>query len=347
MRTNTPPTGAFRGCGGPQSEFAMDMLMSHIADELGVDELEFKLMHMAEKGKCTPTGAAYYYDVPLPRMLEMAEKATDYSVKRACYARIGSGILRQGIGIAFGNHGAPLGGDTEWKYLKPKVRMKKTADGSVEIFTGQTELGQGIRTAFCKIAATALEIPFEKVSTPYPNLDITADTGPTAASRSVISVGKVVESAVLELKKIWKDGEEQEVVAEYRRPEHGADFDASTMTGVQYDDWSWSVVVVEVLVDILTGNIQIKNAHGVYNLGTPIDENILTGAAVNYSEAVDNPLIPDIMKTAIHKVAGPAVRNYGTFCGNLANASGKAAVLWWIWCWTQSSAYDPGALSAW
>lgn len=53
-------------------------------------------------------------------------------------------------------------------------------------------------------------------------------------------------------------------------------------------------------------------------------EYIRIGAAVTYSEAVDNPLIPDIMKTAIHKVAGPAVRNYGTFGGNLANASGKA-----------------------
>lgn len=277
MRTNTPPTGAFRGFGGPQCEFAMDMVMSHIADELGADELEFKRLHMAEKGKCTPTGGAYFYDVPLPRMIEMAEKSTNYSEKRARYARIASGRLKHGIGIAFANHGAPLGGGVEWKFLKPKVRLKKTSDGSVEIFADQTELGQGIRTAFCKIAANALEIPLDKVSSNYPDLDLATDTGPTAASRSVICVGKVVEDAALELKKIWKDGEEQEVIAEYRRPKNSPDFDSATMNGVQYEDWSWSVVVVEVLVDILTGNVQIGNAHGVYNLGTPIDENILTG----------------------------------------------------------------------
>ena len=277
MRTNTPPTGAFRGFGGPQCEFAMDMIMAHIADELGADELEFKRLHLAERGKCTPTGGEYFYDVPLPHMLEMAEKSTGYSEKRARYARIAGGRLKRGIGIAFGNHGAPLGGDTEWKYLRPNVRLKKLVDGSVEIFTGQAELGQGVRTAFCKIAANALQIPLEKVNAFYPDLDETSDTGPTAASRSVVCVGKVVENAALELKKIWKDGEEQEVISEYRRPEHSADFDTSTMTGVQYDDWSWSVVVVEVLVDILTGNVQIENAHGVYNLGTPIDENILTG----------------------------------------------------------------------
>ena len=48
------------------------------------------------------------------------------------------------------------------------------------------------------------------------------------------------------------------------------------------------------------------------------------GAAVTYSEAEKNALIPGIMKEAIRKVAGPAVRNVGTFGGNLANGSGKA-----------------------
>ena len=51
---------------------------------------------------------------------------------------------------------------------------------------------------------------------------------------------------------------------------------------------------------------------------------IRIGAAVTYSEAEKNSLVPDIMKAAIHKVAGPAVRNAGTFGGNLANGSGKA-----------------------
>ena len=51
---------------------------------------------------------------------------------------------------------------------------------------------------------------------------------------------------------------------------------------------------------------------------------IRIGAAVTYSEAEKNKYIPEIMKTAIREVAGPAVRNLGTFGGNLANGSGKA-----------------------
>lgn len=277
MKTNTPPTGAFRGFGGPQCEFAMDMLMSHISDELKTDELEFKKLHMAEKGSCSSTGGPYKYDVPLLKMIEMAEKSTSYSSKRAKYAAMKGGRLKSGIGIAFANHGCPLNGSIEWEFIKPKVRIRKHRDGSVDLFTGQTELGQGVRTAFCKIAANALAVPYEKVSAFYPDSDQTEDTGVTAASRSIVCVGKAVEDAALELKRIWKDGEEQEVTAQYQKPDDYAEYDPFKMTGTQYADYSWSVVVVEVLVDVLTGNVRITNAHGVYNLGTPIDENILTG----------------------------------------------------------------------
>ena len=277
MKTNTPPNGAFRGFGGPQCEFSMDMVMAHIADELQTDDLEFRAMHMAAKGKCTATGGEYQFEVPLPRMIEMAQTSTAYSEKRMNYFSMRSGRLKSGIGIAFANHGCPLGGDIEWELVKPKVRIRKHADNTVDLFTSQTELGQGVRTAFCKIAAKALGIPYDQVNSFYPDSDETSDTGVTAASRSIVCVGKTVEDAALKLKKIWKDGEEQEVTAQYEKPENAADFDLSTMTGTQYNDYSWSVVVVEVLVDILTGNVKITNAHGIYSVGTPIDENILTG----------------------------------------------------------------------
>ena len=277
MKTNTPPTGAFRGFGGPQAEFAVEMLMSHLADELGENELAFKARHMARKGTCTPTGGEYPFDIPLPEMIRMAEEATSYSELREKYAHIPYGRLKNGIGIAFANHGSPLCGNTEWGLIRPTVRMKKHRDGTVDLYTGQAELGQGVRTAFAKIAAAVLEIPFEKINTYYPDSDETAPTGPTAASRSVTAVGKTVEGAARRLKAEWKEDEEQEVSFTYTRPPSSADFDPIAMTGRQYDDYSWSVVVVKVQADILTGNVRILSAHGIYNLGTLIDENILRG----------------------------------------------------------------------
>lgn len=277
MKTNTPPNGAFRGFGGPQCEFSMDMVMSHIADELRMDDLAFKKLHLAAKGKITSTGGTYQFDVPLQKMIEMAEKSTGYSEKRKQYAEIRSGRLKRGIGIAFANHGCPLGGNIEPSVVRPRVRIRKYPDGTVEVITGQTEMGQGVSTAFSKIAAEILGIPYERVRTFYPDTDKTEPTGVTAASRSVVCVGKVVEDAAKTLKEIWKDGEEQEVTAQYQEPKINTDFDSIRFVGNQYYDYSWSVVVVEVLVDVLTGNVQIADAHGVYNAGTPIDENILRG----------------------------------------------------------------------
>lgn len=53
-------------------------------------------------------------------------------------------------------------------------------------------------------------------------------------------------------------------------------------------------------------------------------DNISIGAGVTYKEAENSEIVPEILKTAIQRVASPAVRNLGTFGGNFANGSGKA-----------------------
>lgn len=48
------------------------------------------------------------------------------------------------------------------------------------------------------------------------------------------------------------------------------------------------------------------------------------GAAVTYTEALASPMVPQLMKEAISRIAAPAIRNAGTFGGNLGNGSAKA-----------------------
>lgn len=277
IKTNTPPCGAFRGFGVPQAIFAVEMAMSHLARELGRDEIEFKREYFAKKGAKMPTGGEYFYDVPLLKMLDMADASTSYYKKHELYSKESSGRIRYGIGIAFTQHGFPLAGNVEWKFIKAKVRLHKKADGSIEIFTGQVDMGQGIRTALSKIASEALGIPLERVSCGYPDTSLSSDTGPTAASRSIHVIGKTIVRAAEELKKNWIEGENQEATAEYGKPEHDTTFDDEAFFGVQYEDYSWQISVVEVAVDTLTGNIEIISAHSVINVGTPIDEVILRG----------------------------------------------------------------------
>ncbi len=278
MRSNTPPCGAFRGFGNPQSCFAIDNAMCHLASDLGVDSLAFRRKYWAKTGGMTATGGTYHYKVPLEDMLAMAEKSTDYSIKRALYDKPQTGRYRRGIGIGFANQGATLAGSNEWVFVKATARLHKSADGRVEVITGQCEIGQGIRTAFAKIVAKTLNISVDMVDVNYPDTSRCANTGPTAASRSVMIVGKAVMTAALNLKKIWEDGKEQEAIGIYDVPdEKWEGFDFEKFVGDSYAEYLWSNTVVEVEVDTYTGKVRILNAHGVYGVGTPIDINILTG----------------------------------------------------------------------
>ena len=54
------------------------------------------------------------------------------------------------------------------------------------------------------------------------------------------------------------------------------------------------------------------------------DDYIRIGAAVTFTEALESPLVPPLMKEAVSRIAAPAIRNAGTFGGNLGNGSAKA-----------------------
>ena len=83
VKTNTVPGGAFRGFGGPQIIFAAEMMMSHIARDLGTEPLAFKQKHLAKKDDYTVTLGKYHFNVPLPAMTEELDKACDYRSSEA------------------------------------------------------------------------------------------------------------------------------------------------------------------------------------------------------------------------------------------------------------------------
>ncbi len=53
-------------------------------------------------------------------------------------------------------------------------------------------------------------------------------------------------------------------------------------------------------------------------------EYIRIGSAVTFTEALESDLVPELMKKAVSRIAAPAIRNAGTFGGNLGNGSAKA-----------------------
>lgn len=271
--TNNVVSGAFRGFGGPQAFFAMEMHMENIARTLHMEALALKRGYFLRKGDTSTTGGKLQSDIKLAEIVEKIDKISGYSRKRRDYAAA-DGSFR-GIGCSVFFHGCGFTGSGEQEIIKPKVRLRKYRDNTVQICVSSSEIGQGCLTTLRKIVAQVLEIPVEQVQYDYPDSDICPDSGPTVASRTVMIVGKLLYDCAQEVKARWQEGEFT-VDQAYVYPGH-LQWDNEHFRGNAYPEYSWGANVVEVAVDPLTYEVKVLGTWAVYDIGTPIDEKIVKG----------------------------------------------------------------------
>ena len=277
VKTNTSPCGAYRGFGAPQTFFAVEMLMDHIADDLGKEPLVFKERHLVKQGDATSTGGVYHFPVPLPAMIEEVNDASGYRKKREMYTKPQTGRYRRGIGISMHFHGAGFTGSGERDVIKAVTKLHKYPDGKVEILASNSDIGQGIKTTFSKIVANELNLPLDKVIIENPDTDRVPDSGPTVASRSLMTVGELLRRAAIKLRSEWRDGEEQVVEEHFKEPDFVIPFYLDKFQGDAYPTYAWGVNAIELEVDTLTGIAKILGAYASFDVGTPIDYNIVMG----------------------------------------------------------------------
>ncbi len=268
--TNMFPSCAFRGFGAPQTLFAIETHLDHLAHHLGVDPLEFKMQYLAKKGDETTTNGHIIEEVKLPEMLDVITRESDYWRKAKEY-KPGCG---RGIGIALYNHGGAFTGNGEQAIIKAHARLVKTGD-HVSIQVGSTEMGQGFKTSLRKICAATLGVSIDQIEYLDPDTSKVVDSGPTAASRSTMVVGRLVERAAQEMKERWSEGDFTTEV-EYEHPD-GYPWDQATFRGDAYLGYGWSVACVEVEVDKLTNEVKTLGVWSSHEIGKAIDELIVHG----------------------------------------------------------------------
>jgi CO/xanthine dehydrogenase Mo-binding subunit len=139
-------------------------------------------------------------------------------------------------------------------------------------------MGQGNETTLKRIVTNTLGIPIEQATMNYPDTDVVPDSGPTAASRTIIIVGFLFEKCAKHLKEIWKPGVRQEYVETYVGPEY-IHWDENTMQGDAYPGYAWGVNIVEVEFDPITYQISVLNTWSTYDVGRVVDERIAVGQA--------------------------------------------------------------------
>ncbi len=276
--TNTPPNGAFRGFGAPQTEFAVEVHMDRIAEQLGLDCVTLRERNALCPGDTTATGQLLRADASALQVLEEAVRRTDFRRRRDALRG-----TNRGIGLALFFHGAGFTGDGETR-LASKARLDLTPNG-VRILVASTEIGQGTRTMHAQIVADALEIPYEHVEVAQPDTSLVADSGPTVASRTCMVVGKILERCAHDMKRQLGALTPAEYYAQYGTvsvvkqhiPPDWMRWDEDHYVGDAYATYSWGCDVAEVELDRDTFEVRPIKVTAVQEFGRPIHPALAQG----------------------------------------------------------------------
>ena len=181
--TNRPPAGALRGFGVPQLAWAYESQMDMMARELGLDPLAFRWKNLLREGQTQASGAPLR-DAPIDKVLERIAQRLDWG---GPFDR-GTGRYRRGrgLGIALKAGTAPA---------TSVALVNINASGSVTVYVGTADMGQGSDTALGQIAAEALNVPMGDVKVVHTDTDITPYDMGTCSARSTFHMGNAIRAA--------------------------------------------------------------------------------------------------------------------------------------------------------
>jgi CO/xanthine dehydrogenase Mo-binding subunit len=289
VATNMPPHGAFRGFGAPQSLFALERHMDRIAQVVGLSPVEIRRRNFLKPGQTTTTSQTVNEEIDLGKLLDRALELSDYHAKKERFARDNQrSAHKKGMGIAAFLHGAGFTGSGE-RFLGSVVGVEAISDGSLRILVSSTEFGQGTNTVLCQITAEALGLRYEDVSIAQPDTHEVPNSGPTVASRTVMVVGKLVQSAAVGIRKtltasgmlsdsytpeefraacrayVAKHGKIRSL-AQYEQPE-GIFWDDEKYRGEAYAAFAWAVYIAEVRADLTTYSVTVNDFVALQEIG--------------------------------------------------------------------------------
>jgi CO/xanthine dehydrogenase Mo-binding subunit len=191
--TNNNNSGAFRGFGSPQVDFAVESMMDELAEGLGMDPYEFRSRNAFTRGSRTATGQALEGSVTLRQCMDLAVEKSRWYERRSAGPE---GTVRRGLGFAASFRGISLGGasvDTAGALVSIQE------DARVLVSCGMVEGGQGPQTVLCQICADTLGIPLDKVHFQDWDTSSVPDSGPTVASRATLVGGNAIKRACEQL----------------------------------------------------------------------------------------------------------------------------------------------------
>ena len=302
--TNTTISGAMRGFGTPQCYFALQRQMNEISEALKIDMASLELLNLADpygedmgskesfgnsrQKDCVKKGCELFEWEEGKREQEESKKAGDR--------------YRVGVGMAIAPHGNGIYGvmpDTTG------IMLKINEDGSLVLFTGVSDMGNGSLTLQCQIASEVLGITMDRITTVHTDTDTTLpDLGAYASRGTYVSGGAVVKAAkhlrgllAQEAEDMLHVPKEQiefpnnhafdrenagnsvtiEELAVHAKDTHENDFCCSDTFGSYASPISYGCHFAKVSVDTLTGEVKMLSYAAVHDVGKAINPRSVEG----------------------------------------------------------------------
>ncbi len=304
VTTNKPEGGYMRCVGHPQGTFPQEVHMDIIAEKLGMDPVEFRLKNFARLEDGDQFRKIPFSSNGMEECIKRGAETFKWNERRQKPVS-SEGPIKRGLGMAI--HACRHGGMFPGQPSSGMVRVN--SDGTINVFTGTSDLGGGQKGTMAMIAAEEMGVPLESVFVTSADTDVTTDTSGSTGSRQTITGGtgtklaaadaknQLLDIAAAELKIDKKDmivsegmiytrGSEkgvplEQVVAKAPGPIMGRGVGIAPLNLIFH---SFAADFAEVEVDTRTGTVKVVKLVAVHDLGRAINalaaENQIEGGAI-------------------------------------------------------------------
>jgi CO/xanthine dehydrogenase Mo-binding subunit/aerobic-type carbon monoxide dehydrogenase small subunit (CoxS/CutS family) len=301
--TNDTPAGAFRGFGVPQAAIATEALVDDLAEALGLDRWEIRRRNALGKGDTTPSGQVLHASAGLPQCLDALKPDWEAMLARAAAHNARDPRHRLGAGIACMWYGC---GNTALSNPST-MRIRLARDGTLTLFNGAVDIGQGSTTVIGQIVAEALGLPLAALRQVVGDTALTPDAGKTSASRQTFVSGRAAHDAAKALRarilalanagedaRLALDGTrltvtdrhmtrvldlaalDADLTAEARYDPPTVSLDAEGQ-GVPYATYGFAAQIALVRVDTALGTVKVEEMVAAQDVGRAVNPLLVTG----------------------------------------------------------------------
>ncbi len=305
--TNKTPVGTFRGPGRFEANFCRERLLDLMAGDLGIDPAELRLRNLMEPtelpypiGELVPGDPDATYDAGnYPSALKRLLKEVDYENWKDRQGEVTEGRA-YGLGIACFIESSAAG-------PPESARITAGADGSIEIRTGASSVGQGTETGLAQICAQYLDLDMDRISVLHGSTNLIDSGGGTFHSRNTVMAGNAVRKAAEALRERavelaalrWNTegvalsygdggvgrGEDDEFLTLGELAGFAASVSENLSAEATFDNekkvsFSYGAHGALVAIDVATGMVEVKRYLVIEEIGRTLNPELVQGQAV-------------------------------------------------------------------